>query len=417
MKTLKFLTVVVGVVLGASSTAVAHEGEMHAAGGGLFGLPPEYVHILINPMPVYGMAMGILALAGAFLMRNKNAQLIGLCLIIIAAASAWPVAHYGQNAYKHVRGVSDDTGQDALDEHMERAEKVIYVFYATAFLGLVALVTRRKFPKAATPLAVVIFIMGVASLGAGGWISKAGGQIRHPEFRVMSAASTNVESPEHSKSAQAHDDIQPAEASGHTHEMAMPGQTSSTNAPTHGNDMSGQSHEKMLAGDANGHKQEMAMSDQTTATNTASQPHGASEQTHEMMQSMDAGSHKYEMQMPGQATEQTPMPDTIEGVWKAIHEQDRELESSVNARQFKAVQSPAAMLGDLAGHLTELAQPDQKAAVETGVEKITHALDELKSSAETGSDTVMKMRFQEFEEAMTGLEQQMIKQQPKGNSQ
>lgn len=408
MKTLKFLIAVIGVAPATGSTALAHEGEIHAAGNGLFGLPPEYVHILINPMPVYGMAMGILALGAALLMRNKTAQLIGLCLVIIAAASAWPVAHYGQNAYKHVRGMSDDAGQDALDEHMGRAEKVIYVFYATAFLGLVTLVTRKKFPKAATPLAVVTFIMGVASLGAGGWISKAGGQIRHPEFREAPAASTNAESHEHGTSGQPHDEMQPADASGHKHEMAMSDQTSSTNAATHEHDMSGQSHEKMQPADASDHKHEMTMSDQTTSTNA--HQHGASEQSHEMMQSTNASSHKHEMQMSDQATEKTPMPDTIEGVWKAINEQHGELEASVNARQFKAVQSPVAMLGDLAKRLAELAHPDQKAAVESGVGKITRALDELKSSAETGSDTVMKMRFQELEAAMAELEQQMMKQ-------
>ncbi len=328
MKTLKNLIAVAGAALATGSTALAHEGEMHAAGSGLFGLPPEYVHVLINPMPVYGMAMGVLALGLALLARNKTAQTIGLGLLIIAAASAWPVAHFGQNAYKHVRGMADDAGQDALDEHMERAEKVIYIFYATAFVGFIALVIRKKFPKAATPLVVVTLVMGVASLGAGGWISKAGGQIRHPEFREASGASTNAGPHEHGAAGESHEKMQPAEAGGHQHKMTM--------------------------------------SDQTA--------------------------------------EKTPLPDTIEGVWKAIHEQHDELAVSVNARQFKAVQSPAAMLRDLARHLTELTRPEQKPGVESVVGKIIQALDDLKSSAETGSDTVMKIRLKEFETALAELE-------------
>ena len=70
---------------------------------------------------------------------------------------------------------------------MERAEKLVYVFYATALLGVVALATQRKLPRAGTSLAIATLVFGVASLGAGGWISKAGGQIRHPEFRGKSA--------------------------------------------------------------------------------------------------------------------------------------------------------------------------------------------------------------------------------------
>ncbi len=180
---MKTLFAILIAALVSTATALAHEGHEHPAGGGLFGLPPEYVHALLNPMPVYGMAMGILALGAALLVRNKTAQIIGLGLVIIAAASAWPVAHYGQNAFKEIRGLADEPGQTQLDEHMERAEKLIYFFYATALLGVVALVSQKKFPKAATPLATVTLIAAVASLGAGGWISKAGGQIRHSEFR------------------------------------------------------------------------------------------------------------------------------------------------------------------------------------------------------------------------------------------
>ena len=197
MKTLKILIAVMGVAWAAISTALAHEGMNHPAGSGLFGLPPEYVHVLINPMPVYGMAMGILALGAALVTRNKTARVIGLGLVILAAASAWPVAHFGLNAYKQIRGQADDAGQDTLDEHMVRADKLVVVFYATALIGVVALVGQRKFPKAATPLAAVTLVAAVASLGAGGWISKAGGQIRHPEFRQGAMPSAPDEHHQH----------------------------------------------------------------------------------------------------------------------------------------------------------------------------------------------------------------------------
>ena len=194
MKT--FMAILVMAFIG-TTAAFAHEGLMHEAGKGLFGLPPEYIHVLINPMPVYGVAMGILVLGAALLARNKTAQVIGLGLVVIACASAWPVSHYGQAAYKHVRGLTDDAGADALDEHMERAEKVIWIFYATAFLGAVALVSQKKFPKAAAPLAIVTLLAAITSLGAGGWISKAGGQVRHPEFREVGMPPVADESHHH----------------------------------------------------------------------------------------------------------------------------------------------------------------------------------------------------------------------------
>ncbi|MEO7300862.1 MAG: hypothetical protein ABI042_20035 [Verrucomicrobiota bacterium] len=51
-------------------------------------------------------------------------------------------------------------------------------------------------------------------LAAGGWIAKAGGQIRHPEFRPMTVDSTAAESHERSTSEPSHEKMKPAEKSG-----------------------------------------------------------------------------------------------------------------------------------------------------------------------------------------------------------
>ena len=36
---------------------------------------PEYIHVLINPLPVYGLAMGLLALIIAFFLKSRRAQI------------------------------------------------------------------------------------------------------------------------------------------------------------------------------------------------------------------------------------------------------------------------------------------------------------------------------------------------------
>ena len=358
MKTL--IAVLAAAFLG-TTAAFARQAHEHAAGSGLFGLPPEYIHVLLNPIPGYGLGMGVLALVAGLIARNRMAQTIGLGLVILTAASAWPVAHYGLNAFKQIRGLADDAGAEALDEHMERAEKVIYVFYATALLGVVALVSRKKFPRAATPLAVTTLLLGVASLGAGGWIAKAGGQIRHSEFRAMSAASTNAASHEHGAAGMEkkqggmdHDSMQGKPMSGGEKAQPKPG------AMDHG----------AMQGKQDGGKQ------------ITSEP----------------------------AAEKIPMPETLEGIWKAIQAYQGELESAVNAKKFGEVQSGAKTIGALAKKLADVAPPDRKPVVEAGVKSVSQALGELGSSAETGSDSVMKTRYKELEQALAQLEPLMKKQ-------
>ena len=60
----------------AAPAAIAHEAHQHAAGAGLQGLPPEYVHVLLNPLPVYGLAIGVLALCAGLLARSRQLQLL-----------------------------------------------------------------------------------------------------------------------------------------------------------------------------------------------------------------------------------------------------------------------------------------------------------------------------------------------------
>jgi len=180
---MKILQLLIVITMFTALTATAHEGEAPPPGPGLFGQPPEYIHTLLNPLPVYGLSMGVLALMAALFTRSRAAKGVALGIIILTSAAAWPVLHYGQNGYQNVSNTSDEEGRRWLAEHMARAAKFIWGFYATALLGVAALVSLRKFPKAANPLTVTTLIVAVISLGVGAWVSRAGGQIHHPEFR------------------------------------------------------------------------------------------------------------------------------------------------------------------------------------------------------------------------------------------
>jgi hypothetical protein len=82
---------------------------------------------------------------------------------------------------------ADGDGQEWLDSHKQRAEKLIYLFYALIAVALGAALIPAKAPRIARPLALLTVLVALASLAAGGWIAKAGGQIRHTEFRHESS--------------------------------------------------------------------------------------------------------------------------------------------------------------------------------------------------------------------------------------
>lgn len=144
---------------------------------------PEYVHVLINQLPLLGLALGCIGLIVALILRSRSAKIATLVIVLISAASAWPTYEFGQQAYNPVLAMADEPGQAWLEAHKARGEQFIYYFYALAILSAVAVVAPIKWKKSSVPLAIAVLLMSFVVLGMGGYIAYAGGKIRHREFR------------------------------------------------------------------------------------------------------------------------------------------------------------------------------------------------------------------------------------------
>jgi len=144
---------------------------------------PEYVHVLLNPLPVYGLLIAWLGSIIALILKSRRAQIIALLLVLISSLSAWPVYEFGQQAYDRVLTMADEDGRAWLDEHKDRAEDLIWIFYALAVLSAIAIVAPMKWPKSSAPLVMGVILLSAVTLGTGGYIAYAGGRIRHREFR------------------------------------------------------------------------------------------------------------------------------------------------------------------------------------------------------------------------------------------
>ena len=144
---------------------------------------PEYIHVLLNPLPVYGLLIGLIGLVIALILKSRRAQITTLILVLVSSASAWPVYEFGQQGYDRVLSMADEAGQAWLDEHRERGEDLIWIFYALVALSAIAIAAPIKWPKSSLPLAVAVILLGAVTLGSGAYIAYAGGRIRHREFR------------------------------------------------------------------------------------------------------------------------------------------------------------------------------------------------------------------------------------------
>ena len=152
---------------------------------------PEYLHVLLNPMPVYGMAAGAFMLIISLLRQERDSSPILSWLVLVAIVTGF-VFHYGEKGYDRVLAMSNAEARDWLDVHMHRAEMLVYFFYIVGVTAVASLLARKRRPKIGRTLEWVTAILALISVGLGGWISQAGGQVRHSEFREGSPTAAQL---------------------------------------------------------------------------------------------------------------------------------------------------------------------------------------------------------------------------------
>lgn len=161
----------------------------------VFGLDAPHLHLLTNHIPIFVTFSGLIVMGIALWKRDHLARQIALILVSVGNAGALFTYWLGQQSYKAVRGLADESGQGWLDLHMERAEQVVWLYWLALIVSVAALVwcwRGRRFTALATWIATAL---AVVSLSLAGWIADAGGKIRHSEFRGVEPAPEAEEAP------------------------------------------------------------------------------------------------------------------------------------------------------------------------------------------------------------------------------
>jgi hypothetical protein len=145
---------------------------------------PEYVHILLNHLPITGLAVALCFLLVGMWKNNRFTLGAALVAVAVLSLSAWPVAHYREMAFDRVLSMSDDAGGQFLRYHEELVDRWIFLFYVTSAAAAAALFIVWKKPRHLRRAALVVELLATASLIAEAVIADYGGKIRHREFRL-----------------------------------------------------------------------------------------------------------------------------------------------------------------------------------------------------------------------------------------
>jgi peptidoglycan/LPS O-acetylase OafA/YrhL len=149
---------------------------------------PEYLHVILNHFPLVGFMAAVIPLLYALVRREKHTLRIAFIMIIVFGLCMPVVMITGLQAQQRFEQEAlaahlDDAGLAWIYEHGERAKKTAVAVYITAGVALAGVILGFKSFKLQYLAGVICLICIIVCLALMAWTAKAGGKIRHTEFR------------------------------------------------------------------------------------------------------------------------------------------------------------------------------------------------------------------------------------------
>ncbi|MFN7942700.1 MAG: hypothetical protein U0X73_14015 [Thermoanaerobaculia bacterium] len=149
--------------------------------------PAEHVHLLVNHIPIIGLAFAVLPIAWGLIRRDRRTAVLGAILAVLATLPTPLVVWSGEAAEDRLHLTLDPDATITLaPEHEERAEATQWALYATLALAASSVVVfgrGERRARLATALLAATLAAGIAGLALAAWTAEAGGRIRHTELR------------------------------------------------------------------------------------------------------------------------------------------------------------------------------------------------------------------------------------------
>ena len=142
---------------------------------------PAHVHLIINHVPVVGLAFALALLAWGAVRSNQALIKAALVSLVALALVAIPVYLTGEPAEKAVKGLPG-VGYGFIEQHDDAATAALVGVLVAGGAGLIGLWAYRARPVAAWFSSSMLLLCLIAA-GLMAWTANLGGQIRHTEIR------------------------------------------------------------------------------------------------------------------------------------------------------------------------------------------------------------------------------------------
>ncbi len=142
---------------------------------------PEYAHLLLESLPLYGLALGLTFLMVAFIVREKKCRLLALVVICLSCASVWPYLDFRLKASPRILATRPTEYGPQIQAQTRLREDTAWAYYVLAAVsGLAAACSAAK---AGRYLLLVTVVGGIGVFWMSLWLHKKECDVYHPNIR------------------------------------------------------------------------------------------------------------------------------------------------------------------------------------------------------------------------------------------
>jgi hypothetical protein len=146
-----------------------------------------HIHLVLNHIPVIGIAMVIPFFLTGRIRRNRDLEWLSLQMFVALAVLTVPVYLTGSPASHQMREIPG-ISREIIHQHSSAADFAFAAMEALGALSLYALVKFRSPAVVPTRFNTGLLALALTTLGLMIWTANLGGKIRHSEIGASSFA-------------------------------------------------------------------------------------------------------------------------------------------------------------------------------------------------------------------------------------
>lgn len=105
---------------------------------------PEYLHLLLEPLPLYGLGIGLTFLIVSFVFGELKCRMLALAVICVSCASVWPYNDLRAKATPRILATRSPDFAQLIEQQTQRRKDWSWPYYLMSLSSLAALAATRS---------------------------------------------------------------------------------------------------------------------------------------------------------------------------------------------------------------------------------------------------------------------------------